>query len=72
VYANGNVYEGEWVDGRINGFGTLTYADGDKYIGLWVDGKMNGEWAGAGGEREGGGRGRGGGLAFDAPPSRRR
>jgi hypothetical protein len=34
---------GEWQDGRINGFGTLTYADGDKYVGLWVDGKMNGQ-----------------------------
>lgn len=33
----------QWVDGRINGFGTLTYADGDRYIGQWVDGKMNGQ-----------------------------
>jgi hypothetical protein len=29
----------QWVDGRINGFGTLTYADGDRYIGQWTDGK---------------------------------
>jgi MORN repeat len=34
---------GEWIDGRINGFGTLTYADGDKYIGMWEDGKMSGQ-----------------------------
>jgi len=36
-------YAGEWIDGRISGFGTLTYADGDKYIGMWIDGKMNGQ-----------------------------
>jgi len=34
---------GEWTDGRINGYGTLTYQDGDKYIGQWIDGKMNGQ-----------------------------
>ena len=43
MYSNGNVYDGEWTDGRINGYGTLTYQDGDKYIGQWVEGKMNGQ-----------------------------
>lgn len=41
--AHVQVYDGEWVDGRINGFGGLTYADGDKYVGNWIDGKMNGQ-----------------------------
>ena len=35
-------YEGEWVDGKINGQGTLWYADGDQYQGEWRDGKMHG------------------------------
>ena len=35
-------YEGEWVDGKINGQGTLWYADGDRYEGEWRDGKMHG------------------------------
>ncbi len=26
AYANGNRYEGQWLDGRISGHGTLTYA----------------------------------------------
>lgn len=43
MYANGNVYEGEWVDGRIEGTGTLTYSDGDRYSGLWRNGRMDGQ-----------------------------
>ena len=35
-------YEGEWVDDKINGQGTLWYADGDQYQGEWRDGKMHG------------------------------
>ena len=42
-FANGNVYEGEWVDGSIDGYGTLRYADGDSYTGNWKHGKMHGE-----------------------------
>lgn len=42
MYANGNRYEGEWVDGVICGAGTLVYADGDRYMGNWLDGKMHG------------------------------
>ena len=32
-YANGEVYEGEWNSGKINGYGTYTYTNGDKYQG---------------------------------------
>jgi hypothetical protein len=35
-------YEGDWADGKINGWGTLFYADGDKYEGEWKEGKMHG------------------------------
>ena len=31
VYANGNRYKGEWVDGSITGVGVLTFADGERY-----------------------------------------
>ncbi len=41
-YASGNRYEGEWIDGKISGYGILMYPDGDKYEGEWKDGKMHG------------------------------
>ncbi|NQW28224.1 MAG: hypothetical protein HQ474_09960 [Flammeovirgaceae bacterium] len=42
TYANGDKYEGDWVDGKMNGLGTYTFANGDKYEGDRVDGRMNG------------------------------
>lgn len=39
---NGNVYEGEYRCGKINGYGTYRYADGNKYEGEWTDAKKNG------------------------------
>ena len=41
-YSSGNMYEGDWVDGKIEGVGTLTYTDGDRYVGSWSDGQMHG------------------------------
>ena len=37
------VYEGEFVDGRRNGYGTYTWPSGQKYEGEWKDGKYNGQ-----------------------------
>ena len=37
-----NVYEGEWKDGKGNGYGKMTYLDGSVYDGEWMDGKENG------------------------------
>ncbi|NIU26990.1 hypothetical protein GWN75_21240, partial [candidate division KSB1 bacterium] len=41
-YTNGNVYEGEWVDGRKSGQGTQTWADGEKYVGGWSNNREHG------------------------------
>ena len=37
TYANGSVYEGEFLDGRVHGQGRLTYPDGYVYDGDWAD-----------------------------------
>jgi hypothetical protein len=36
-YLNGDVYNGEWNEGKKNGRGTLIWADGDVYDGEWKD-----------------------------------
>lgn len=41
-YADGDVYDGEWVDGKREGIGTYTEPEGDVYIGEWVDGETSG------------------------------
>ncbi|MBR3919839.1 MAG: hypothetical protein IKJ59_14105 [Clostridia bacterium] len=43
TFANGDVYEGELVDGKPHGQGTLTYANGDIYEGQWKNGKREGD-----------------------------
>jgi len=42
-YTNGNVYEGEWVDGRKSGEGTQTWPSGEKYSGSWSNNREHGE-----------------------------
>ena len=43
VHENGDVYEGEWKDGKKNGVGVLISSEhGDRYEGEWKDGKQNG------------------------------
>jgi hypothetical protein len=39
----GDVLEGEWKNGRLNGQGTYTFANGDRYQGEFEDGKMHGQ-----------------------------
>lgn len=43
TYASGDVYEGEFKDGKANGKGIYTRADGSIYIGEFKDGKRNGQ-----------------------------
>lgn len=33
-------YEGEWLDGKMHGYGKYYYGDGGMYEGDWVDGKV--------------------------------
>jgi len=41
-FANGAVYEGNFVNGRASGKGNVKYADGSTYVGDFVNGKMEG------------------------------
>lgn len=34
-------YEGEWKNGKYNGFGTIIWSNGDRYDGEWRDDKYN-------------------------------
>ena len=43
TYGNGDVYEGNWKDGKKNGKGKYTYTDGTVYEGDWKDGSKNGK-----------------------------
>jgi hypothetical protein len=43
TYANGDVYVGEFKDGKRQGIGKIIYANGDVYEGGWLDGKQHGK-----------------------------
>jgi hypothetical protein len=43
TYVNGDVYEGEWKDGKQHGKGKMTWVIGRVYEGEWKDGKMAGK-----------------------------
>ena len=43
VHREGDIYEGEWVDNKAEGFGIYTSLDGTKYEGYWVDDKQQGK-----------------------------
>ena len=42
VFAKGNVYEGEWKEGKKHGRGKETYATGNVYDGEWLEGRKHG------------------------------
>ncbi|MBQ1727533.1 MAG: hypothetical protein II039_09130, partial [Treponema sp.] len=42
LYANGDVYNGEWKDGEPYGQGKMKWANGDTYSGGWKKGKLHG------------------------------
>ena len=37
IYANENIYEGQWHEGKRNGYGVLTKRNGDHFEGHWVE-----------------------------------
>jgi hypothetical protein len=39
VHADGDVYEGEWVNDKADGKGTYSHANGAYYEGNWLDDK---------------------------------
>ena len=42
-WPSGEVYEGDWKDGKRNGNGTYTFADGGVFVGEYKDSKKNGK-----------------------------
>ena len=40
---SGDIYAGEWQEGKYHGQGTIEYSDGTKYVGKWKDGLPNGQ-----------------------------
>jgi hypothetical protein len=44
IYPNGDFYEGEWIDNKMQGEGTYTYKkSGDIYSGSWIADKKSGQ-----------------------------
>ena len=41
LVSDGNVFRGEFKDGKRNGHGTMTFPDGRVFEGEWKDGKFN-------------------------------
>jgi hypothetical protein len=41
-YANGNVYEGEWCDGKREGWGKMTYGEENIHEGMWENNVQHG------------------------------
>lgn len=42
IHAEGEVYEGNWVNGKSNGEGTYTQSNGTLYKGSWNNDQPNG------------------------------
>lgn len=42
IYTNGDIYEGEWKNGKRNGEGTMTYQNKTSYVGRWANDQING------------------------------
>ena len=34
-FQDGSVVNGEWINGKLCGYGEMTYANGDEYKGEW-------------------------------------
>ncbi|CAD8166898.1 unnamed protein product [Paramecium octaurelia] len=41
IHADGDMYEGEWVNDQANGLGRYYHLDGENYEGEWKDGKKH-------------------------------
>ena len=43
TFANGDIYQGNWIDDKMSGQGTYTFANGDTYVGEFSNNKFNGQ-----------------------------
>lgn len=41
IYNNGEVYEGEFLNGKQHGFGRFTFESGVIIEGIWINGKFS-------------------------------
>ena len=44
TWANGDIYQGNFQNGKYQGFGVMTYSDGSKAAGVWDKGRKHGEF----------------------------
>ena len=42
THANGDVYEGEWLEDKANGYGVFIDSQNARYEGMWKDDLQNG------------------------------
>jgi len=42
MFENGDMYNGQWKKGEMNGYGVYEFANGDVYKGAWKKGLMSG------------------------------
>ena len=43
TFYNGNIYEGEFYNGKGHGYGKYIWVSGSKYVGEWKDGQKHGQ-----------------------------
>lgn len=43
IFKNGDVYVGQWFEGKRNGYGVLTKRNGDHFEGSWVYDQREGQ-----------------------------
>jgi len=43
THANGDIYQGEWKDGKANGEGVFVDSEGSMYKGGWLDDEYHGQ-----------------------------
>lgn len=43
IHADGDIYEGNWMNDKANGEGVYLHSNGAKYVGKWKDDKQNGK-----------------------------
>ncbi len=43
IHADGDVYEGNWLNDKAHSYGVYIHTDGAKYVGEWLEDKQHGK-----------------------------